>query len=121
MLVLDANPSPRLIDPLDEVGYETRDVQNSACSALPDTAILERALSDGYDVVTADTDFPMLLALRRTRSPSILLPRQVAELAPEQRLALVQASLPNVVDDLERGAVFSLSPTAWPYAACPRR
>jgi hypothetical protein len=53
----------------------------------------------------------MLLALRRATSPSIVHMRHVAELAPESRVGLLSANLPQIADDLDRGAIASLSPT----------
>jgi len=51
-------------------------------------------------IVTVDTDFPMLIALRRATNPSIVLLRGVNELPPDQHAALVIANLPAVADDL---------------------
>lgn len=76
-----------------------------------DTRIFDRAVADGHVVVTADTDFPRLLALRRSSSPSVILLRHVADLPPFEHAALLLANLASVVDDLERGVVVSMSPT----------
>lgn len=61
-------------------------------------------------VVTADSDFGMLLAMRRATSPSVVHLRHVAELGPSTHVALLVANLPKVADDLERGVIVSLSP-----------
>jgi predicted nuclease of predicted toxin-antitoxin system len=61
-------------------------------------------------VVTADTDFPMHLALRRATSPSIVLLRGVTELSPDEHARLLVANLSTVSDDLRRGAIVSLGP-----------
>jgi predicted nuclease of predicted toxin-antitoxin system len=42
----------------------------------PDSVIFDRAVADGYVVATADTDFSMLLALRRAPLPSVILLRR---------------------------------------------
>lgn len=62
-------------------------------------------------MVTADSDFPALLALSNSTSPSVVHLRGVAELAPDAHATLLIANLPAVTPDLERGAVVSLSPT----------
>jgi predicted nuclease of predicted toxin-antitoxin system len=62
-------------------------------------------------VVTADTDFSMLLALRRAPLPSVILLRRVSELSPDDHGRLLLANLPAIVEDLDRGVVVSLSPT----------
>lgn len=61
-------------------------------------------------MVTSDSDFPMLLALSGASMPSVVLLRGVAELAPDAHAALLLANLPVVREDLERGAIVSLSP-----------
>ncbi|MGH3589171.1 MAG: hypothetical protein ACRDQ0_22915 [Pseudonocardia sp.] len=53
----------------------------------------------------------MLLALRRATSPSVVLLRHVNELSRVEQGALLIANLPEVLDDLEAGAIVSLSPT----------
>lgn len=62
-------------------------------------------------MITADSDFSMLLASRGTARPSVIHLRQVAELSWRVHGDLLIANLPAVLDDLEHGAVVSLSPT----------
>jgi predicted nuclease of predicted toxin-antitoxin system len=76
-----------------------------------DDEIFDRATVEGLTVVTADSDFGMLLALRRATSPSVVKLRHVAELAPADHVGLLSANLPRIADDLDRGAIASLSPT----------
>ena len=73
--------------------------------------IFDRAVEDGFVVVTADSDFGMLLALRRAASPSVVQLRHVGELRPDAHIDLLAANLPTIQDDLEVGAIASLSPT----------
>lgn len=54
-----------------------------------DLDMVDHAEADDLAIVTADTDFPMLLALRRAASPSIVLLRGINELSPDQHAALV--------------------------------
>lgn len=75
-----------------------------------DEAIFDHAAETGMTIITADSDFPMLLALRDAPAPSVVLLRRVAELAPSDHVALLLANLPNVVADLTRGAVVSMAP-----------
>lgn len=110
-LLLDANLSPRLIAGLVEAGYEARHVDEIGLLGASDVKIFDRAAEDGDAVVTADSDFSMLLAARGSAGPSVVLLRQVAELAwPEHQRLLVE-NLPAVLADLDAGAVVSLSPT----------
>jgi predicted nuclease of predicted toxin-antitoxin system len=84
----------------------------------PDSVIFDRAVADGYVVVTADTDFSMLLALRRAPLPSVILLRRVSELSPDDHGRLLLANLPAIVEDLHRGVVVSLSPTRLAIRTC---
>lgn len=77
----------------------------------PDDEIFDRAASDGYVVVTADSDFGMLLALRRVTSPSVIHLRHVSELPPEDHVDLLLANVEAITDALDAGAIVSLSPT----------
>lgn len=54
---------------------------------------VEYADANDLVIVTVDTDFSMLIALRRASSPSVVLLRGVNELAPDQHAALVIADL----------------------------
>ena len=63
-----------------------------------DPDIVDYAEARGLVMVTVDTDFPMLIALRRATSPSVVLLRGVKELAPDQHALLVIANLPAVTD-----------------------
>ena len=110
-LLLDANLSPRLAVALTTAGYDVTHVADLDLLAAPDSVIFDRAVDDGYVVVTADTDFSMLLALRRSSSPSVILLRRVSELSPDEHGRLLLANLPAILDDLTRGVVVSLSPT----------
>lgn len=75
-----------------------------------DEVIFDHAADNGMTVITADSDFPMLLALRQARVPSVVLLRRVAELPPAEHVALLLANLPNVLSDLDRGAIVSMAP-----------
>lgn len=109
-LLLDANLSPRLTGVLVEAGYEAIHVGEVGLLAASDADIFDAAVEGGYVVVTADSDFGALLALRRAVSPSVIHLRHVAELRPDDHAALLVANLTAILDDLARGVIVSLSP-----------
>jgi predicted nuclease of predicted toxin-antitoxin system len=109
-LLLDANLSPRLLRPLRAAGHDVAHVAELGLLTASDRTILDRAEADGFIVVTADSDFPMMLALTGAAMPSVVLLRGVTELTPDAHGQLLAANLPAVREDLERGAVVSLSP-----------
>lgn len=110
-LLIDANLSPRVAALLVGAGYAATHVGALGLLTATDDAIFDRAVADKFVIVTADSDFPMLLALRRATSPSVVHMRGVGDLAPEAHAVLLIANIPAIAEELERGAVASLSPT----------
>jgi predicted nuclease of predicted toxin-antitoxin system len=110
-LLLDANLSPRIADSLRAAGFDAVHVADVDLVSATDDVIFDRAAEDGFVVVTADSDFGALLALRRATSPSVVQLRHVAERLPEDHLGLLIANLPQIAEDLASGAIVSLSPT----------
>lgn len=109
--LLDANLSPALVGPLNEAGHEAAHVVDLEMLTAADAVILNRAADDGYTVITADSDFPMLLALQGAGAPSVVHLRHINELTRQEQAALLVANLPTVLDDLAHGAIVSLRPT----------
>lgn len=109
--LIDANLSPRIIDSLREAGFDAVHVVDLGLLAATDDEIFDRAAADGLTVITADSDFGMLLAMRRATSPSVVHLRHIAELGPDEHIALLVANLPQLTEVLDRGAIVSLSPT----------
>src|SRR5579875_3568097 len=109
--LLDAKLSPQLIAPLRAAGHDAIHVAALDLLSVADEVIFERAARHHWTVVTADTDFSMLLALRRSTGPSVVLLRRVAELPWSAHAELLIANIDAVLDDLDRGAIVSLSPT----------
>lgn len=110
-LLLDANLSPALVPVLTAAGFDVVHVADLDLLRADDDTIFDRASADGLVVVTADSDFVTMLALRRATSPSVVLLRHVTEQPLPQHGALLTANMPSVIDALEHGAIVSLSPT----------
>lgn len=108
--LVDANLSPSIAEQLRADGRDAVHVFDIGLATASDEVIYDHAERNGYTIITADTDFPTLVALRRATSPSVVLLRGVAELAPDYHAALLIANLDTVEGDLKRGAIVSLSP-----------
>lgn len=110
-LLLDANLSPSVAAALIEAGYEdTEHVGELGMLTSSDDEIFDYAADSNAVVITADSDFAMLLALRRAKSPSVILLRGVADLVPSVHIRLLLANLPSLLIPLGAGAIVSLSP-----------
>ncbi|MDY7104066.1 MAG: DUF5615 family PIN-like protein [Actinomycetota bacterium] len=108
--LIDANLSPRVALALTSAGHPALHVADVGLLAASDDEIFDRAANDSLVIITADSDFGMLLALRRTSTPSIIQLRHIAELTPGAQAELLIANVPAIEADLERGAIVSMSP-----------
>ena len=111
-LLLDANLSPRVAESLRDAGFGAVHVADLDLLTATDDEIFDRAAQDGLVVVTADSDFGALLAMRRTKSPSVIHLRQVAELVAEAHTDLLVANLPQIAGMLAGVTVSSLESLA---------
>ena len=71
--LLDMPVSPSLLNVLEANGYEGVHAHQIGKDQAPDTELLALALREGRIVITADLDFPRILALSLAEGPGVIL------------------------------------------------
>lgn len=108
-LLIDENLSPRVAGRLATADHDAVHVVDVGLGNTDDPVILDWASTNGRVIVTADTDFGGLLAAGGGTRPSVVLLRSSDHLTPDEQADLLLTGLPLVADDLNAGAVVTLT------------
>jgi predicted nuclease of predicted toxin-antitoxin system len=103
--LIDNAPSPRVADGLQAAGHDAIDARDLGLAAATDEELFELAAGESRIIVSADTDFGTLLALRQESKPSFILFRRGTERRPEKQLALLLTNVETIRQSLESGSV----------------
>jgi predicted nuclease of predicted toxin-antitoxin system len=106
------NPlSPRVAELLQEAGHDAVHVRTRGLQAADDEELFALAAVEGRTIISADTDFGTLLALRHESRPSVVLFRRGTPRRPDRQAALLIANLSILEPELDRGAIVALYDT----------
>ncbi len=102
--LIDNALSPNMTEGLKKAGHDAVHVRDLGMAAAKDQEIMELALKDDRVIVSADTDFGTLLALRELSKPSFVLFRR-SDKRPVALLMQLLANLDQFEEALTQGAV----------------
>jgi predicted nuclease of predicted toxin-antitoxin system len=103
-LIDDALP-PRLAELLVAAGYDATHVRSYGMHASLDIDILERAREERRVIISADSDFGVILASQAASHPSFILFRQPNLLRTQDYMDLLVAVLPTLESELASGCI----------------
>ena len=109
--LVDNALSPRLAELLAEAGHDAVHVRTLGLHAACDSDLFDLAAGEGRTLVSADTDFGTLLALRRETRPSVILFRGRAPRRPDRQAALLLDNLSLISAELDAGAMVTIYET----------
>lgn len=102
--LIDNALSPYLARELCHGGHDAVHVRELGMAAATDEAIFNLAFQEDRIILSADTDFGMILAHRNTAKPAVVIFRQ-ADKRPSTILTIFLANLPSIAESLQEGAV----------------
>ena len=109
--LVDNALSPNLAVGLRAAGYDVVHLRDIGLASASDAEVFQIALADSRVIVSEDTGFATLLALRNAVKPSVLLFRGIQDRSAANLLSLLQTNIAAVTGDLDAGAVVVIENT----------
>lgn len=103
--LIDNALSPFIADGLKAAGLDAVHVRDYGLQESDDQVIFDRAAREDRIIISADTDFGTLLALRQQKKPSVILLRQLGQRRPDHQIRLLLSNVKQIAESLQEGAV----------------
>jgi predicted nuclease of predicted toxin-antitoxin system len=109
--LVDNSLSPLVAGGLRNAGHDVAHVRDYGIQKAEDGEIFDRAFREERIVISSDTDFGTLLAMRQETKPSVILFRRSSQRKPEAQVALLLTNLPSVASFLDQGSIIVFEET----------
>jgi len=104
--LVDNALSPKLAELLSEDGYDAVHVRDVGLQHASDQDIFQYALDDKRIIVSADTDFGLLLSYWNKNEPSVIIFRKGAERDPYNQKKLFDLNLKkSLIQAIDQGSI----------------
>lgn len=102
--LIDNALSPLIATGLQSAGHDAVHVRDRQMQSAADSEIFALAASEDRVLITADTDFGTILALREETKPSFILLRRGPK-KPKTQLQLLLANMPSIGEFALQGSI----------------
>lgn len=109
--LIDHALSPVVASELRRAGHDAVHVRDYGMQASPDTDVFDRAKNEERVLVSADTDFGTILAVRNDRRPSVILLRGRVDRNPRRQVVVLLSNLDRIQSDLDSGSIITIEET----------